>query len=90
MLFLVQSMAVQMQRVHAELKGSMWGPWSQRLFEPPLSPQAATPTRLLQLWDYEASLTIQVPAALASMIASNQRLACVPAANAYAAAECGV
>lgn len=53
-------MAVQMQQVHAELKAQVWGPWSQHLSSSVPNPQTASPTRLLGLWDYEASLTIQV------------------------------
>jgi len=59
-LFMLQSLAVQMQRVHAELKGRMWGPWGHRCSGPVPPPTTADPTRLLQLWDYEGSLTIQV------------------------------
>ena len=53
-------MAVQMQRLHAELKDRVWGCWRQQLAAPSPSPGAADPARLLQLWDYEASLTGQV------------------------------
>ena len=56
----LQSIAVQMQRVHAELKAQVWGPWGQHLSGPPPPPNTSNPTRLLQLWDYEASLSIQV------------------------------
>ena len=56
----VQSMAVQMQRVHAELKASVWGAWRQHLTEPTAPVPAPIVTRLLEMWDYEASLTIQV------------------------------
>ncbi|DBA99529.1 TPA: hypothetical protein ACH3X3_012111 [Trebouxia sp. C0006] len=54
------SIAVQMQRVHAELKAQVLGPWGQHLSGPPPPPNTSDPTRLLQLWDYEASLSIQV------------------------------
>ena len=53
-------MAVQMQRVHAELKASVWGTWRQHLTEPTAPVPAPSVTRLLEMWDYEASLTIQV------------------------------
>ena len=56
----LQSIAVQMQRVHAELKAQVWGPWGQHVSAPPPPPNTSNPTRLLQLWDYEASLSIQV------------------------------
>ena len=49
-----------MQRVHAELKAQVWGPWGQHLSGPPPPPNTSNPTRLLQLWDYEARLSIQV------------------------------
>lgn len=53
-------MAVQMQRVHAELKASVWGAWMRHLTEPAAPVPAPSVTRLLEMWDYEASLTIQV------------------------------
>lgn len=53
-------MAVQMQRVHAELKASVWGTWRQHLTEPTAPVPAPSVTRLLEMWDYEAGLTIQV------------------------------
>jgi len=56
----LQSIAVQMQRVHAELKTQVWGPWGQHLSGPPPPPNTSNPTRLLQFWEYEASLSIQV------------------------------
>ena len=56
----MQSMAVQMQRVHAELKATVWGTWRRHLTEPTAPVPAPSVTRLLEMWDYEASLTIQV------------------------------
>lgn len=60
----VQSMAVQMQRVHAELKAGVWGAWGQHLTEPAAPVPAPSVTRLLEMWDYEASLLMQVTTAL--------------------------
>ena len=60
----VQSMAVQMQRVQAELKASVWGAWRRHMTEPTACVPAPSVTRLLEMWDYEASLTIQVTARL--------------------------
>lgn len=57
-----QSMAVQMQKVHAELRASVWGAWRRLLTEPTAPGPAPSVTCLLEMWDYEASLTIQVTA----------------------------
>lgn len=56
----LQSMAVQMQRVQAELRASVWGAWRRHLTEPTAAVPATSVSRLLEMWDYEASLTIQV------------------------------
>lgn len=65
----LQSMAVQMLRVHAELKASVWGAWRRHSTEPTAPVSAPGVTRLLQVWDYEAGLTIQVTAlALAASV----------------------
>lgn len=50
-------MAAQMLQVHQELQQRMCSPWDA-LF--PRKPTGAHLTPLLQLWDYEASLTSQV------------------------------
>lgn len=53
-------MAVQMQRVHAELKASVWGAWGRHLTDPAPAVPAPSVTRLLEMWDYEGSLLMQV------------------------------
>ena len=53
----MQGMAAQMLQVHQELQQRMCSPWDA-LF--PRKPVGGSLSRLLQLWDYEASLTMQV------------------------------
>ena len=57
-------MAVQMQRVHAQLKGSVWGAWGRHLTDPTAPVPAPSVTRLLEMWDYEGSLLMQVTSLL--------------------------
>ena len=53
----MQGLAAQMLQVHQELQQRMCSPWDA-LF--PRKPVGSSLSRLLQLWEYEASLTNQV------------------------------
>ncbi|KAL3153975.1 hypothetical protein ABBQ32_013531 [Trebouxia sp. C0010 RCD-2024] len=77
------SMAVQMQRVQAELKASVWGAWGRHLTDSaPALPAPSVPC-LLEMWDYEGSLLMQerkaICQALSREVARMQRSAALNA-----------